>query len=135
VTTWNIVTWPALLVLVSLMFAILYRALPDAETGGFRWISPGGIFAVLRWLLASAAFAIYLAKLRQLQQGLRDPLQRHRFHRLDLDRQYRRDARAETRRVTPTRPRHHRRQDPADEPFFQLGDRKIKGSEQGLSTI
>jgi len=61
VTTWDIAKWPVLLILVSLMFAILYWASPNAKTGGFRWVSPGGIFAVLLWLLASAAFAIYLA--------------------------------------------------------------------------
>jgi len=61
VTVWNIAKWPVLVILVSLMFAILYWASPNAKTGGFRWVSPGGIFAVLLWLIASAAFAIYLA--------------------------------------------------------------------------
>jgi membrane protein len=61
VLTWNIAKWPVLLILVSLMFAILYWASPNAKTGGFRWVSPGGIFAVLLWVIASAAFAIYLA--------------------------------------------------------------------------
>ena len=61
VTTWNIAKWPVLIILVSLMFAILYWASPNAKTGGFRWVSPGGIFAVLIWLIASAGFALYLA--------------------------------------------------------------------------
>jgi membrane protein len=61
VTVWGIVKWPVLIILVSLMFSILYWASPNAKTGGFRWISPGGIFAVLLWVLASVAFAIYLA--------------------------------------------------------------------------
>ncbi|MBB2941966.1 membrane protein [Actinoplanes lutulentus] len=61
VTTWNIVKWPVLIMLISLMFAVLYWASPNAKTGGFRWVSPGGIFAVLLWVIASAAFAIYLA--------------------------------------------------------------------------
>jgi membrane protein len=61
VTTWGIVKWPVLVILVSLMFAILYWASPNAKTGGFRWISPGGVFAVLLWGAASGAFAIYLA--------------------------------------------------------------------------
>lgn len=61
VATWNIAKWPVLLVLVSLMFAILYWASPNARTGGFRWISPGGIFAVVLWVAASGGFAIYLA--------------------------------------------------------------------------
>ncbi|GIF07423.1 YhjD/YihY/BrkB family envelope integrity protein [Actinoplanes siamensis] len=60
VTIWNIAKWPVLLILVSLMFAILYWASPNAKTGGFRWISPGGIFAVVLWAAASAGFAIYL---------------------------------------------------------------------------
>ncbi|MBO3738329.1 YihY/virulence factor BrkB family protein [Actinoplanes flavus] len=61
VTTWNVVKWPVLVMLVSLMFAVLYWASPNARTGGFRWVSPGGIFAVVLWVAASAAFAIYLA--------------------------------------------------------------------------
>jgi membrane protein len=61
VNVWNIAKWPVLVILVSLMFAILYWASPNAKTGGFRWVSPGGIFAVVLWLAASAAFAIYLA--------------------------------------------------------------------------
>jgi membrane protein len=29
--------------------------------GGFRWVSPGGVLAVVVWLIASAAFAFYVA--------------------------------------------------------------------------
>ncbi|MFI0797099.1 YihY/virulence factor BrkB family protein [Micromonospora rubida] len=60
VTVWNIAKWPVLLVLVSLMFAILYWASPNARHGGFRWISPGGMLAVLIWLLVSGLFALYV---------------------------------------------------------------------------
>jgi membrane protein len=61
VTTWGIAKWPVLVILVSLTFAILYWASPNAKTGGFRWVSPGGLFAVLLWVIASVAFALYLA--------------------------------------------------------------------------
>jgi membrane protein len=61
VTVWSFAKWPVLVLLVSLMFAILYWASPNAKTGGFRWVSPGGIFAVVLWLAASGGFAIYLA--------------------------------------------------------------------------
>nr|BFE75768.1 hypothetical protein GCM10020092_090690 [Actinoplanes digitatis] len=59
--TWSIAKWPVLILIVSLMFAILYWASPNAKTGGFRWVSPGGIFAVVLWIAASGAFTIYLA--------------------------------------------------------------------------
>jgi membrane protein len=58
---WNIAKWPVLLVLVSLMFAILYWASPNARHGGFRWISPGGVLAVLIWVVVSGLFALYVS--------------------------------------------------------------------------
>jgi len=61
VTVWDIAKWPVLLLIVSLMFAILYWASPNVKHPGFRWLSPGGIFAVITWLIASAAFALYVA--------------------------------------------------------------------------
>ncbi|MGY0003827.1 YihY/virulence factor BrkB family protein [Micromonospora sp. I033] len=61
VTVWNILKWPVLLVLVSLMFAILYWASPNARHGGFRWVSPGGILAVVIWLVVSGLFALYVS--------------------------------------------------------------------------
>jgi len=61
VTIWNIVKWPVLLVLVSLMFALLYWASPNARPGGFHWVSPGGLLAVVLWIAASALFAVYVA--------------------------------------------------------------------------
>jgi membrane protein len=60
ITTWNIAKWPVLLILFSLMLAILYWATPNAKHG-FRWVSPGGILAVLLWIIASGLFALYVA--------------------------------------------------------------------------
>jgi YihY family inner membrane protein len=59
VTVWDLVKWPVLL-LVSFLFALLYWASPNARQG-FRWVTPGGILAVLVWVVASAAFALYVA--------------------------------------------------------------------------
>jgi membrane protein len=61
VTVWNIAKWPVLLVVVSFMFALLYWAAPNVKHPGFRWISPGGVIAVIAWLIASGAFALYVA--------------------------------------------------------------------------
>jgi YihY family inner membrane protein len=60
VTIWDIVKWPVLLLVVSFMFALLYWASPNARQG-FRWVTPGGILAVVVWVAASVGFAIYVA--------------------------------------------------------------------------
>jgi membrane protein len=60
VTVWDIAKWPVLLFIVSFMFALLYWAAPNVKHPGFRWISPGGVLAVVGWLIASGAFALYV---------------------------------------------------------------------------
>jgi membrane protein len=60
VTVWNIAKWPVLLLVVSFMFALLYWAAPNVKQPGFRWVSPGGVVAVIGWLIASGAFAFYV---------------------------------------------------------------------------
>jgi membrane protein len=60
VDIWNIAKWPVLLLVVSFMFAFLYWAAPNVRQPGFRFVSPGGIVAVVGWLIASAAFAFYV---------------------------------------------------------------------------
>jgi membrane protein len=61
VTVWDIAKWPVLLLLVSFMFAVLYWASPNVKQPAFRWVSPGGIVAVVLWVIASLAFAFYVA--------------------------------------------------------------------------
>jgi membrane protein len=61
VAVWDIAKWPVLLLVVSFMFALLYWAAPNVKQPGFRWISPGGLLAVVGWLMASAAFAFYVS--------------------------------------------------------------------------
>jgi membrane protein len=61
VTVWDIAKWPVILAVVITMFAILYWAAPNVKHPRFRWISPGGIAGVLLWIVASAAFAFYVA--------------------------------------------------------------------------
>jgi membrane protein len=61
VTVWDIAKWPVLILVVALMFSILYWAAPNVRQPGFRWLTPGGVIAVVTWLIASAAFAFYVA--------------------------------------------------------------------------
>jgi membrane protein len=61
VQVWGYAKWPALLLVLMIVLAILYYASPNARQTGFRWISPGSVLAVLLWLAASAGFALYVA--------------------------------------------------------------------------
>jgi len=61
VTAWDIAKWPVLIVIVSFMFALLFWAAPNVKHPKFNWVSPGGVLAVLLWIVASAAFAFYVA--------------------------------------------------------------------------
>jgi YihY family inner membrane protein len=60
VRVWDIAKWPVLLLMVGFLFALLYWASPNARQP-FRWITPGGILAVVVWVVASVAFALYVA--------------------------------------------------------------------------
>jgi membrane protein len=61
VTIWDFAKWPVLVAVVITMIAVLYYAAPNVKKPGFRWASPGSIFAVVVWIIASAAFAFYVA--------------------------------------------------------------------------
>jgi membrane protein len=61
VTVWDITKWPVLVVLVSIMLSLLYWATPNIKQPGFRWITPGGVLAVLIWLAVSGLFAVYVS--------------------------------------------------------------------------
>jgi membrane protein len=52
--------WPALLVVVTLLVAVLYRASPSGRRST-RWrvLTPGGAAAVVAWIVVSAVFNVY----------------------------------------------------------------------------
>jgi membrane protein len=58
-TLWNLLRWPAAIVAVGLVLAILYYAGPNIEQS-FRWVSPGSVLATILWLVATAGFGLYL---------------------------------------------------------------------------
>jgi membrane protein len=61
VTVWDIAKWPVMLAVVVVMIAVLHYASPNVKLRGFKWVTPGSIVAVVVWLIASAAFAFYVA--------------------------------------------------------------------------
>lgn len=61
VTIWDIAKWPVIALVIAMLFAFLYWAAPNVKQPKFRWITPGGILAVVLWLAASGLFALYVA--------------------------------------------------------------------------
>jgi membrane protein len=61
VTVWSIVKWPVMLGVVMSVVATLYYIAPNVRQPRFRWITPGGILAVLVWVAASVGFGFYVA--------------------------------------------------------------------------
>jgi membrane protein len=62
VRVFDLLKWPVLVVGIGLMLALLYWVAPNARQGGFRWITPGSVLAVVVWIAVSAGFAFYIAK-------------------------------------------------------------------------
>jgi membrane protein len=61
VTVWGIAKWPVILVVLMGMVAGLYHVAPNVRQPKFRWVSPGGVVAVLAWIVASAGFGLYVS--------------------------------------------------------------------------
>ncbi len=61
VTTWNIAKWPVIVLIVMGMFTVLYYVAPNVRQPRLRWITPGGVIAVVAWLLVSLGFGLYVA--------------------------------------------------------------------------
>ncbi len=53
--------WPALLAIVLLWLAVLYRYGPSRTRAQWQWLSVGSIFAAVAWLLVSVLFSWYLS--------------------------------------------------------------------------
>ncbi|HET6551434.1 MAG TPA: YihY/virulence factor BrkB family protein [Solirubrobacter sp.] len=60
-TVWLYVRWPAALLVMMTLYAIVYYAAPNVEVRRFRWITPGSVVGVLLWIVASFGFFVYVA--------------------------------------------------------------------------
>jgi membrane protein len=61
-TVWQYARWPAALLSAMLIYAILYYAAPNVDVRQFRYITPGAVFGVTAWILASALFFVYVSR-------------------------------------------------------------------------
>lgn len=60
-TVWSVLRWPVVAALAVLVVAMLYLATPNVRHEKRRWISPGAATAIVVWVLASAAFGLYVS--------------------------------------------------------------------------
>jgi len=58
-TIWRFAKWPAMLVLVLVIFGVQYYTGPNARITGVRWVTGGAVLALGVWLFASVALALY----------------------------------------------------------------------------
>lgn len=56
----RLIGWLIATALLALSFAVIYYWAPDMKTRCWRWLTPGGAFGILGWLLASLGLRIYL---------------------------------------------------------------------------
>ena len=60
--TWWTVQWPLLVAGLLFAFAVAPALAPDAEQRRWQLITPGAVTALVVWLVASSAFAIYTSR-------------------------------------------------------------------------
>jgi membrane protein len=60
-TVWDIAKWPVLVLVVIGMFTVLFYAAPNARVGGVKRVLPGVVVGLVVWVVASVAFALYVA--------------------------------------------------------------------------
>jgi membrane protein len=53
--------WPAIMLVIALGLAVLYRFGPSREKAQWRWLSVGAAVAMLLWIAGSALFSWYLS--------------------------------------------------------------------------
>lgn len=59
---WWIAQWPILIGALLVVFATVLYLAPNVDHPRWHFVTPGALFAVVVWLVASGAFAIYTSK-------------------------------------------------------------------------
>ena len=57
----DVARWAAMFLIVAFGLAVLYRYGPSREDPEWKWVTPGALAATVVWLVASGAFAFYVA--------------------------------------------------------------------------
>jgi YihY family inner membrane protein len=60
-TVWSVAKWPVLAMIMMVLLSLLFWIAPNVRQPRFRWLTPGGVVALLAWVLASFGFGLYVA--------------------------------------------------------------------------
>ncbi len=60
-TLLKLLRWPVMLAVISVLLSVLYRYGPSRERAKWRWVSWGGAFASIAWVLVSLGFSYYVS--------------------------------------------------------------------------
>jgi membrane protein len=60
-TAWRYAKWPAMVILVLVIFGALYYSSPNARVTGVRWVTGGALLALALWIVASIVLAVYVS--------------------------------------------------------------------------
>jgi membrane protein len=59
--TYSVGRWPVLVLILMLLLSLLFYIAPNVQQPRFRWITFGGVVAMLAWAIASFGFGLYVA--------------------------------------------------------------------------
>lgn len=57
----QVLAWPVITALLIVVLATIYRYAPDRSEPAWVWVSPGAVFTVIGWLVASYLFSLYVS--------------------------------------------------------------------------
>jgi membrane protein len=60
-TVWLWLRWPAVILLLLLVIAVLYKVAPNVDQP-FRYVTPGSVTATVVWIVASIGFSAYVER-------------------------------------------------------------------------
>ncbi|WP_428966645.1 YihY/virulence factor BrkB family protein [Micromonospora fluostatini] len=60
-TMWNVAKWPVLAMILMALLSLLFWIAPNVRQPRFRWLTPGGVVALLSWGLVTFGFGLYVA--------------------------------------------------------------------------
>ncbi|MFL5797409.1 MAG: YihY/virulence factor BrkB family protein [Actinomycetota bacterium] len=58
---WTVVRWALTILALLTLFALFYYLGPNRKPPSWKWISPGGVVAMVIWLAASVGFSLYVS--------------------------------------------------------------------------